>query len=132
MGVLTLRKETHNITFGPLSTRAHCRGDDILRSTIASCRIQKMPERVSVNGTLFLHVGKAGGGTVMEHVQGLGFNVVTAHPNPIPHNPQIHTYLMNLRDPVDRFCQTFTMKVCLLVILVATMKPGRACLALIG
>ena len=69
--------------------------------------IPKMPERVNVNGTLFLHVGKAGGGTIMEHVRDLGFQMLKAHPHPIPHNPEIHTYLMNLRDPVDRFVSNF-------------------------
>jgi len=66
-----------------------------------------MPERVNVNGTLFLHVGKAGGRTIKDHVRDLGFEMLHAHPHPIPHNPQIHTYLINLREPIDRFVSNF-------------------------
>jgi hypothetical protein len=61
----------------------------------------------NISNASFLHVGKAGGGFVQKRIVWLGFNFFYEHPNPVKHRKQIQTYLINLRDPIDRFLSNF-------------------------
>lgn len=59
-------------------------------------------------GLVFLHVGKNGGGTVKEAIRAAGHAFQLCHPRPCPWLLASATgILLNIRDPVDRFCSAF-------------------------
>ena len=69
---------------------------------------QQPPTSIRFEGALFLHVGKAGGGSVkwrMKHEWG----IVIPHSHPYPNIPRIAAFpqpppiLIDIRDPVERF-----------------------------
>jgi hypothetical protein len=65
---------------------------------------------------IFLHVGKAGGGSI-EHRAATKWNIALCrcHPDPCPHlvDGSSH-YLINVRDPIDRFVSIFQWRMIVL------------------
>ena len=57
---------------------------------------------------MFLHIGKAGGGTVWERLDALDLPHSRCHPNSCPRcYDDAGALLINIRDPVDRFVSNF-------------------------
>ena len=74
------------------------------------------PPQIRYEDALFLHVGKAGGGTVkyrMKHE----WNVVIPHSHPRPHPAKIkHSplVLINIRDPIDRYASAIAFELAIM------------------
>ena len=64
-----------------------------------------------MSDVLFLHLGKAGGGSITQHLKELQVPYSKCHPLPCPDKLAQSNYtLINIRDPVDRFHSNFYWK----------------------
>ena len=75
-------------------------------------RKRRAKQLTFVEDLSFLHLGKAGGGTIQKRIVRLGYNAYYEHPKPTSNEKQkyrrkIRNYLINLRDPIDRFLSNF-------------------------
>lgn len=88
-------------------------GDDAESINRGAIKFRKIPS----DKAMFLHIGKAGGGTVVERNQLWKVNVQECHPKPchkslhkfpgfFKHHEQ-RRYIVAIRDPVDRFVSAF-------------------------
>lgn len=67
--------------------------------------------KLTMNETLFLHVGKSGGGTVKEVLRNSNVPYKRCHPRPCPDDVfDATTVLVTVRDHVDRFVSAFDWK----------------------
>lgn len=75
---------------------------------ITSSRVHALHE----NETLFLHVGKAGGGTVFHELLNANIPFRRCHPHPCPPSlfQNFSTILVTIRDPVDRYVSAFNWR----------------------
>ena len=66
---------------------------------------------IDMNDTLFLHLGKAGGGSVWERMKAWQALFPKCHPKPCPIRLRhSNLTLVNVRDPVDRFVSAFNWR----------------------
>lgn len=73
---------------------------------------KRSPTHVRLNHTLFLHVGKAGGGTFQSRLNQLRVCVDECHPDPCPRRVEskYQQAIVVVRDPVDRFASAFNWR----------------------